>query len=242
MVAFAEWCVRRHRGRDVVSVVQVERCCSIRVRMHVVFHLRDADLFVMSFLGSSSSGASLFVGMMLCGFTCARAFRRWRSVTVLLCSVCRVVVNELELSVRIVERCTDVRTQLNASDNRRIDDVREIIKEFASTRTITSSGFKLIILDEVDAMVNAAQAALRRGMLVRTRALCEADAAVCAVMEKYTRNTRFCLICNYASKIIPALQSRCTRFRFAPLDPLQMQSRVEHVISSERFAPAFVIR
>ena len=77
--------------------------------------------------------------------------------------------------------------------------MRDQIKEFASTRIMFSSAPKMIILDEADNMTSAAQSALRR------------------VIEKYTRNARFCLICNYASKIIPALQSRCTRFRFAPL-------------------------
>ncbi len=52
-------------------------------------------------------------------------------------------------------------------------------------------------------------------------------------MEKYTRNARFCLICNYVSKIIPALQSRCTKFRFAPLDGNFVRERLEVVIKSE---------
>lgn len=56
------------------------------------------------------------------------------------------------------------------------------------------------------------------------------------VMEKYTRNVRFCLVCNYVSKIIPALQSRCTRFRFAPLAIEQMNLRLDHVVAAERFA------
>ena len=54
-----------------------------------------------------------------------------------------------------------------------------------------------------------------------------------AVIEKYTRNTRFCLICNYVSKIIPALQSRCTRFRFPPLDVGYVQDRLQHVVHQE---------
>ncbi|NXA27193.1 RFC5 factor, partial [Ibidorhyncha struthersii] len=76
-------------------------------------------------------------------------------------------------------------------------------------------GFKLVILDEADAMTQDAQNALRR------------------VIEKFTENTRFCLICNYLSKIIPALQSRCTRFRFGPLTPELMVPRLQHVIQEE---------
>ncbi|KAJ3145955.1 hypothetical protein HDU86_000579 [Geranomyces michiganensis] len=105
--------------------------------------------------------------------------------------------------------------ELNASDERGIDVVREQIKNFASTKQIFSSGFKLIILDEADAMTQVAQNALRR------------------VIEKYTRNVRFCIICNYVSKIIPALQSRCTRFRFAPLQEDQIRTRLDHVIENE---------
>ncbi|KAL6076374.1 Replication factor C (RF-C) subunit [Balamuthia mandrillaris] len=106
--------------------------------------------------------------------------------------------------------------ELNASDDRGIDVVREQIKNFASTRKIFSTGVKLVILDEADSMTNAAQAALRR------------------VIEKFSKNTRFCLICNYISKIIPALQSRCTRFRFSPLDPVQIKPRLQHIIKQER--------
>lgn len=105
--------------------------------------------------------------------------------------------------------------ELNASDDRGIGIVRGQILNFASTRTIFKSGFKLVILDEADAMTNDAQNALRR------------------VIEKFTENTRFCIICNYLSKIIPALQSRCTRFRFGPLTREQMLPRLEHVIREE---------
>nr|XP_002739068.1 PREDICTED: replication factor C subunit 5-like [Saccoglossus kowalevskii] len=106
--------------------------------------------------------------------------------------------------------------ELNASDDRGIGIVRGPVLSFASTRTIFKSGFKIVILDEADAMTNDAQNALRR------------------VIEKFTENTRFCLICNYLSKIIPAIQSRCTRFRFGPLDNQQMVPRLEHVIQQER--------
>lgn len=105
--------------------------------------------------------------------------------------------------------------ELNASDSRGIDVVRNEIKEFAGTRQLFNKGIKLIILDEADAMTSDAQFALRR------------------VIEKHTRNARFCLICNYVSKIIPALQSRCTRFRFAPLGIEQIRSRLVEVADAE---------
>lgn len=106
--------------------------------------------------------------------------------------------------------------ELNASDDRGISVVRGQILNFASTRTIFNSGFKLVILDEADAMTNDAQNALRR------------------IIEKFTDNVRFCLICNYLSKIIPALQSRCTRFRFAPLHSLQILPRLQYVAEQEK--------
>jgi replication factor C subunit 3/5 len=105
--------------------------------------------------------------------------------------------------------------ELNASDDRGIDVVRERIKEFAGTKQMFSNSPKLIVLDEADAMTSAAQMALRR------------------VMEKFTRNARFCLICNYSNKIIPALQSRCTRFRFAPLTTAQATSRTTEIADAE---------
>ncbi|XP_045475872.1 replication factor C subunit 5 [Harmonia axyridis] len=106
--------------------------------------------------------------------------------------------------------------ELNASDDRGIGIVRGQILTFASTRTIFKSGFKLIILDEADAMTIDAQNALRR------------------IIEKYTENIRFCIICNYLSKIIPALQSRCTRFRFGPLSPEQIMPRLNYVVDQEK--------
>ncbi|CCH59660.1 hypothetical protein TBLA_0B08450 [Henningerozyma blattae CBS 6284] len=106
--------------------------------------------------------------------------------------------------------------ELNASDDRGIDVVRNQIKEFASTRQIFSKGFKLIILDEADAMTNAAQNALRR------------------IIEKYTKNTRFCILANYAHKLTPALLSRCTRFRFQPLPIESMRQRIDNVIVKEK--------
>ncbi|XP_072948774.1 cap-specific mRNA (nucleoside-2'-O-)-methyltransferase 1-like [Epargyreus clarus] len=105
--------------------------------------------------------------------------------------------------------------ELNASDDRGIGIVRGQILSFASTRTIFKAGPKLIILDEADAMTNDAQNALRR------------------IIEKYTDNVRFCIICNYLGKIIPALQSRCTRFRFAPLHNSQIVPRLHEIAAKE---------
>ena len=117
--------------------------------------------------------------------------------------------------------------ELNASDDRGIDVVREQIKTFASTKQIFSlsgprggasgiAGYKLIILDEADAMTNTAQMALRR------------------IMEKYTANTRFCIIANYSHKLSPALLSRCTRFRFSPLKEKDIRVLVDKVIEEEK--------
>jgi hypothetical protein len=61
------------------------------------------------------------------------------------------------------------------------------------------------------------------------------------VIEKYTKGTRFALICNHVNKIIPALQSRCTRFRFAPLDAVHVTERLRHVINAERYVSFSII-
>ncbi|KAK1820447.1 Subunit of heteropentameric Replication factor C (RF-C) [Friedmanniomyces endolithicus] len=117
--------------------------------------------------------------------------------------------------------------ELNASDDRGIDVVREQIKTFSSTKQIFAgsfdktqndsiANFKLIILDEADAMTSVAQMALRR------------------IMEKYTANTRFCIIANYTHKLSPALLSRCTRFRFSPLKEVDIRRLVDKVIDEER--------
>ncbi|XP_068648517.1 replication factor C subunit 3 [Aristolochia californica] len=108
--------------------------------------------------------------------------------------------------------------ELNASDDRGIDVVRQQIQNFASTQSFSFGvklHLKLVLLDEADAMTKDAQFALRR------------------IIEKYTKSTRFALICNHVNKIIPALQSRCTRFRFAPLDATHVKERLQHVIKAE---------
>ncbi|PXF40091.1 Replication factor C subunit 5 [Gracilariopsis chorda] len=105
--------------------------------------------------------------------------------------------------------------ELNASDDRGISVIRDQIKSFASTRRMFSSGVKLVVLDEADSMTSAAQMALRR------------------VVEKFAANTRFCIICNYVNKIIPALQSRCTKFRFGPIPRDHVRKRVRQIAQGE---------
>ncbi|KAK9464974.1 P-loop containing nucleoside triphosphate hydrolase protein [Lipomyces arxii] len=105
--------------------------------------------------------------------------------------------------------------ELNASDERGIDVVRDQIKTFASTRQMFTKGFKFVILDEADAMTNAAQNALRR------------------IMEKYATHTRFCILANYIHKLTPAIQSRCTRFRFSPIPQDSIRKRINQVIEAE---------
>jgi len=112
---------------------------------------------------------------------------------------------------------------LNASDERGIDVVREQVKQFAETRTLFAKGFKLIILDEADMMTQQAQAALRR------------------VIEQYTKNVRFCIICNYVNKITPAIQSRCTRFRFSPLPIIEVEKRINTVVEAEQYVPLWIL-
>jgi len=89
--------------------------------------------------------------------------------------------------------------ELNASDDRGIDVVRNTIKEFARTLPFNSD-YKLIFLDEADSLTADAQQALRR------------------TMEKYVKTSRFILSCNYSSRIIEPIQSRCVVFRFKPLE------------------------
>ena len=89
--------------------------------------------------------------------------------------------------------------ELNASDARGINVVRETVKTFARVRSVGEIPFKIMILDEADNMTSDAQQALRR------------------TMERYTRTCRFILIANYSGKIIEPIQSRCAPFRFTYL-------------------------
>jgi len=105
--------------------------------------------------------------------------------------------------------------ELNASDERGIDIVRVKVKDFARTKAIGNVPFKIIFLDECDALTREAQQALRR------------------TMENYTTTCRFILSCNYSSKIIDPIQSRCAIFRFKPLDQKDLHQIIDRITKEE---------
>jgi len=116
--------------------------------------------------------------------------------------------------------------ELNASDERGISIVREKVKDFARqqlsnpppgdyTSRYPCPPYKIIVLDEADSMTQDAQSALRR------------------TMETYSKITRFCLICNYVTRIIDPLASRCSKFRFKSLDQGNAKKRLEQIARAE---------
>lgn len=105
--------------------------------------------------------------------------------------------------------------ELNASDERGIDVVRVKVKDFARTRAIADVPFKIIYLDECDALTKEAQQALRR------------------TMENYTQTCRFILSANYSSKIIDPIQSRCAVFKFKPLEKKDVFSIIDSIKKDE---------
>jgi replication factor C small subunit len=106
--------------------------------------------------------------------------------------------------------------ELNASDERGIDVIREKVKNFARTAAIASEvSFKILVLDEADSLTTPAQHALRR------------------TMEVYTRTCRFCLIGNYSENIIDPIQSRCSVFRFGPLAEKDIKSYITTIAKKE---------
>ncbi|PWN38145.1 P-loop containing nucleoside triphosphate hydrolase protein [Meira miltonrushii] len=114
--------------------------------------------------------------------------------------------------------------ELNASDERGITVVREKIKSFAKLAVSNANldfpcpPYKIVILDEADSMTHDAQSALRR------------------IMEQYSRITRFCLVCNYVTRIIEPLASRCSKFRFRTLDNVSTKDRLQSIADAEHVA------
>jgi len=105
--------------------------------------------------------------------------------------------------------------ELNASDERGIDVIRNKVKDFARTKALREVPFKVIYLDECDSLTKEAQQALRR------------------TMETYSNTCRFILSCNYSSKILDPIQSRCTIFRFKPLSKKDIGELIDNIAIKE---------
>ena len=114
--------------------------------------------------------------------------------------------------------------ELNASDTRGIDTVRTTIKDYVRTSPLGEVGFKILFLDEADNLTQEAQASLRR------------------LMERYSGSCRFILSCNYSSRIIDPIQSRCAVFRFRAYPPEAIRGQLERIAKGEgkRVAPEAV--
>jgi len=121
-----------------------------------------------------------------------------------------IVVKEL-----FKENWKDNYLELNASDERGINIVREKVKNFARTKSIGNVPFKIIFLDEADALTPEAQQALRR------------------TMENYSTTCRFILSCNYSSKVIDPIQSRCALFRFKLLEKKDIEKVIQKIVLRE---------
>lgn len=114
------------------------------------------------------------------------------------------------------DRFKDNYVEVNASDDRRLETVRTMIKNVAQSGTIGDVPFRMMLLDEMDGMTNDAQNALKR------------------IMERYASNIRFIITCNDRSKIIHALQSRCANYHFKPLSNEVILEVIKSILQSEQ--------
>jgi replication factor C subunit 2/4 len=134
-------------------------------------------------------------------------------------SICKHIFTSEKSHADIYRKILKERVlELNASDERGIKVVREKIKTFAAqalNNYLNIPFFKIIILDEADVMTNDSQFALRR------------------IIEQYSHITRFILICNYVTKIIAPLSSRCSRYRFNPINLNSMKTIIENILNQE---------
>ena len=105
--------------------------------------------------------------------------------------------------------------EVNASDDRRLENVRTTIKQIAQSGTIGDAPFRIVLLDEMDGMTTDAQNALKR------------------IMERYASNIRFIITCNDRNKIIFALQSRCANYHFKPLSNEAMMEVLSSILKAE---------
>ncbi|MEM3141380.1 MAG: replication factor C small subunit, partial [Candidatus Pacearchaeota archaeon] len=122
-----------------------------------------------------------------------------------------IIVKEL-----FKEKWSENYLELNASDERGINVIREKVKNFARTRSLGEVPFKIIFLDEADALTPEAQQALRR------------------TMENYSTTCRFILSCNYSTKIIDPIQSRCAIFRFKLLEKKDIEKVIRKIEAGEK--------
>ncbi|MHA1793536.1 MAG: replication factor C small subunit [Promethearchaeota archaeon] len=109
----------------------------------------------------------------------------------------------------------DTVLELNASDERGINIMRGVIKDFTQASNFHRAPLKIIILDEADSITNAAQSAMRR------------------IIEKASNRARFIMMCNYANKIIDPIKSRCAIFRFKPLKPTHVKEHLKFIANKE---------